>query len=568
MKKPGRARLLLGGLLALGWFTSDTRVDAQAVAPTHYPSIQQTGFRMGWRREPACCPPVIISPPSVVSPSPIDPKVDPKADPGFEPKLDPSAALPSDPFAQLSPSGGLSGQNIAPNMFGDQFGSGPSRVRIAGRLFSLGVADPNPNNPLAASFGPATVVSRVIQSGSSFFYVNLPTGFNVSAPNPLFFNRIPSPPGNGDFPVVNAPVDINGDGVPDYLGLANNLGLAGMYDALSTSTITPSGHVLLNIFPVQVFDVSNPAGGGVVGRVKVSEDSSPLPRDRFIFNYDYFNNVPLTPGGQTVNRFAVGIEKTFLDGMMSVEARLPFASTLSSDGIVGSQSTNTELGNLHMMIKALLYRTDQFAIASGLGISLPTASDTRIRFTDGTDLIQIRNETVLLEPYLAALWTPNERLFSQLWFSVPFDTCGNPVHVNLFGGGLRQVGTLQEQTRVVLEGQLGYWVVRNDNDPTRALRGLAPFVELHYSTTTADPDVVASNGFAIGDLSGRVDELNLTAGVTSQLSNNFFLSVGLVTPLRDQDDRTFDYQVGVRANLFFGPTARQMDPLLRASMFR
>src|SRR5262249_14312798 len=76
--------------------------------------------------------------------------------------------------------------------------------------------------------------------------------------------------------------------------------------------------------------VPNPSNGGAVGRTKIADDNSPLPRDRFILDYDYFDNVPLSR--QTgVHRFSPGIEKTFLDQSASIEVRLPFAATLSSD---------------------------------------------------------------------------------------------------------------------------------------------------------------------------------------------------------------------------------------------
>jgi hypothetical protein len=76
----------------------------------------------------------------------------------------------------------------------------------------------------------------------------------------------------------------------------------------------------------------------VVGRTKIADDNSPLPRDRFIFNYDYFNNASLG-SGIDVSRISLGVEKTFLDQQASVELRIPFASTLDStstaDGMTG-----------------------------------------------------------------------------------------------------------------------------------------------------------------------------------------------------------------------------------------
>src|SRR5262249_22272342 len=41
--------------------------------------------------------------------------------------------------------------------------------------------------------------------------------------------------------------------------------------------------------PPLVLVVPSPGGGGAVGRTKIADDNSPLPRDRVLFNYDYFN---------------------------------------------------------------------------------------------------------------------------------------------------------------------------------------------------------------------------------------------------------------------------------------
>jgi len=117
-----------------------------------------------------------------------------------------------------------------------------------------------------------------------------------------------------------------------------------------------------------------------------------LPRDRFIFNYDYFNNAALTPNGIDVNRFAFGFEKTFFNGNTSIEVRLPVAGTLDSSGVIGAQSRDTVLGNLRITPRALLYRSDTFAVGTGLGIALPTADDTRVANFDGSDLVRINND--------------------------------------------------------------------------------------------------------------------------------------------------------------------------------
>src|SRR5262249_50623949 len=159
----------------------------------------------------------------------------------------------------------------------------------------------------------------------------------------------------------------------------------------------------------------NPAGGGAVGLTKIFDDNSPLPRDRVIFNYDFFSRAPLTTSGVDVNRFSPGFEKTFLDRRASVEVRVPFAATLSSD-VPADGLTNTgrqELGDVHLTFKGLLYRGDALHVAAGLGVDLPTADDTRLLASDGTSLIHISNDAVLLTPYVAYLLTPGDRLFFQ-----------------------------------------------------------------------------------------------------------------------------------------------------------
>jgi len=319
--------------------------------------------------------------------------------------------------------------------------------------------------------------------------------------------------------------------------------------------------------PLALLSVPNRGMGGVVGFVKISEDNNPMPRDRFIFNYDYFDAVPLTPNGIPVNRYQFGFEKTFFDGRTSIEVRMPFASTLNSDGFVGADGTNTELGNLRLALKALLLRRQTFNVSTGLGIYLPTADDFRIRQVGGPDAIRVTNESVQLSPFLAALWTPTNRFFSQAWLGFAFDTGGNKVTVdpNFFGGTRSNIGQLRSASLMTADMQLGYWLYLAESG---LLRGAAPFLELHYNGSVSNGTVLtaASNVF-IGDTGGNFDELNLSTGVTTKLGNNVNFTVGVAAPLRSERNRTFDYQVGVRLNWFFGYTAQRMTPATNVSTF-
>jgi len=314
--------------------------------------------------------------------------------------------------------------------------------------------------------------------------------------------------------------------------------------------------------------IPTPTGGGAVGRTTISDDNSPMPRDRVIFDYDLFNNVPLSARGVDVNRFSVGIEKTFLDGQMSLEVRLPFASTLSDDiRTDGSTSSdNVELGDLNLTLKALLYRSSTIAVAGGLGIAVPTGDNVKVVDSFGDVLLRVKNESVVLTPYLAYLLTPTDRLFFQNWVEFGFDTNGNPVSANLDLTGLQNVGRLRDQTLCQVDAQLGYWLIRPD-ETSSLVRGLAPFVELHYNATLGNPGQLQTTAISLVADEGHVNELNLTAGFLSGIGDNMQIGVGVVVPLRGNNDRTFDWQIGVHGNYFFGPSAGDRSRYARATNF-
>jgi hypothetical protein len=300
------------------------------------------------------------------------------------------------------------------------------------------------------------------------------------------------------------------------------------------------------------FLVTLPSGGGVVGRTKISDDNSPLPRDRVIFSFDYFNNVPLSVNGNSVYRFSPGFEKTFFDQRASIEVRVPFASTLDANQTVGLYSDRAELGDVNLTLKGLIRQGEVLNVAAGLGIALPTANDVNATLPDGTRLIHVSNDSVVLTPYVAYLLTPNDRLFFQNWLEVSFDTNGNAVEANPNLTGLVPVGRLHDQTILQLDAQLGYWLIRN-KCPDRFLNGLAGFVELHYNTSVNGADSASAGAFAIGADSNHLHELNLSAGILAQVRDNLILSIGAVVPLENQPDRSFDYQVGIHASWLFGP---------------
>jgi hypothetical protein len=312
----------------------------------------------------------------------------------------------------------------------------------------------------------------------------------------------------------------------------------------------------------------NPAGGGVVGLTKVSDGNSPLPRDRIIFDYDYFDSVPLSAGGVAVNRFSPGFEWTFFDQRASLEVRVPFASTLSSDILADgvTNSSRVELGDVHLTLKGLAYRSETLAVAAGLGIDVPTADNVKLLQSDGTPLLQIRNDAVILTPYFAYLWTPNDRVFFQNWYQVALDSNGNLVDANLNMNGLQTVGRITQQGILEIDAQLGYWLYQASSASSLVNR-VAPFIELHYNSSVGNADTVQAGGLTVGLEHSHFDELNMGAGFLAQVNNRFLLSVGAQAPLKGQADRSFDWQVGIRGSILFGPTLRNATRATPVSSF-
>lgn len=566
------------------------------------------------------CPPLApgATPPTVAPPGmvPVDPPVQPPVQPPAAPQPD------FGDFGRNVAGVGSGSGSFAPNLFGDILGTRTTQVRIQQTMpgFLNGktvVVAVNGLTNTGGGTGGSTTLSGNFSNGSLSVrnmggaqIVSLPTtptimGIPVTNPTNLstfriggaFTETVPGTnqvytsngvggasanyiiqyfagtsgarPGNVPFTIpAFIPVGFGRDTLVPQIEQAANPGVQvtdfqlspvqGVFDGtelryFSTISTTVSSPSLLLSIP-------NPGGGsgGVVGIVKISEDNNPLPRDRVIFNYDYFSEVPFTPGGIPVNRYQVGIEKTFLDGRGSVEVRLPFASTLNSDGMMNGTGTNTELGNLRLALKALLLRRETVNISTGLGVYLPTADDLNIRQANGANLIRVENSSVQLSPFAALLYTPTERLFGQAWMGFTFDTGGNAVTVDpMMFGGRANVGNLRAATLWTVDAQVGYWVYLAESG---FLRGVAPFVELHYNGTVSNGSVLnAGSGLFIGDTLGNSDELNLTSGLTTRLGEQSSLAVAATAPLRTGQNRTFDYQIGVRLNYYFGYTARNQN---------
>jgi len=502
---------------------------------------------------PPIYPPAPGTPPSAMPPSAMPPSAMP-------PSATPPGAAPTEPLTRAPEAGTLAAATFNPNMFGDQF-LGTGRASLARTVFLtidragatsdaefaryFGVVNtrqyrPDPNHQ--TDFPAIVLIDRMaLRVGSPVF-----TAENTVAPNPgtrqtnpLFENA----------QVTAALQTLVPNGSVVYIS-----GTATEVDDPTTLLTTHRINVNYNLSQVGL-GLALPPDGGMVGRTKLTDDNNPLPRDRVILGYDYYSN-PILAAGLDVHRFGIGLEKTFFDQMASIEVRIPFASTLDNvTGAGGAAVRGVEWGNLFTAVKALFLTSDELNVSAGFAVAFPTGSDAVLMAFNGSEFVRVKNQSILVQPFIAALYTPGERFFAQAWLQGSFDPRGNEVLTDFDGTGLKHAGKLVDQSRVALDMQVGYWVYRRYSGD--GLRGVAPFFELHYNTTVTDANQVAAPPrTTIGVVDKRFDEVNATVGLSALFGSNLMIMTGLVVPLRDGDNRFFDYQFGIRANWFYGPTAR------------
>jgi hypothetical protein len=243
-------------------------------------------------------------------------------------------------------------------------------------------------------------------------------------------------------------------------------------------------------------------GGSRIG--KMSENDSPIPQDRVFFNYNHFHNsvevsefdigLGTTRFSQGhLDRYTLGLEKTFFDGNASVELRMPLVGTLNEQlDNVGINADN--VGNLTAVVKSLLYMDEALAIGAGMAIETPTGNDLFARLA--TTRLQFQNETVHLLPYIGFIWSAGDPrwgwgsgLFLTGFAQVDINTGSNAVDV-LDRNGVAQgtLGKLTDQNLGFFDVGAGYWLYRDPDAPR--LTGIAAITELHYTTSLQDADVI------------------------------------------------------------------------------
>lgn len=296
---------------------------------------------------------------------------------------------------------------------------------------------------------------------------------------------------------------------------------------------------------------------GACGRLSVAENNNALPQDRAYFLYNHFQNALVAgqvPGGSPgskfpVDRYVIGLEKVFRQGQWSVEMRMPFSGQMNY-AAQGLSVDGGQFGNLAIIAKRIVRKTDMGAISAGLGIDTPVGSDV------GGEINGIRyavhNEAVHLHPYVCLYVDAPSGAFCQGFLQVDVPLNGNSVDGE-FAGNPVAFGAWSEQTLLHLDLALGRWLIRNREEGY--VKALAAIVEFHYVPTLSDAtsvsQTIGATQLTFGNLANRVDMADVTFGLHAELPRDTRCRVGCALPLTTGDSRAFDAELLVQVERCF-----------------
>lgn len=299
---------------------------------------------------------------------------------------------------------------------------------------------------------------------------------------------------------------------------------------------------------------------GVLGRSKVSENNKAVTMDRFYFTFNHFHNAlegdidtldNLPATDLSVTRYTLGMERRFLDELWSVDLRLPLVARYDF-GIPKFGVTGDEIGNLSVILKRQLVATCTTGVVAGLGIDIPTGGD--LNGHAGGTSFTLHNDAVTLSPYVGMLYAPESGFFYHGFVQLDVPLNGNRIEfADPFFATNGRFGRISEQTLMHFDAGIGRWVYRNCCAPV--VTGLAAVLELHYTTTLDDADIVYGSvsplRFQFGNTLNRIDAVQLTCGLHVQLGAQTTLRVGGAFPLNSGPERPFDAEVLVSLNRYY-----------------
>jgi hypothetical protein len=272
--------------------------------------------------------------------------------------------------------------------------------------------------------------------------------------------------------------------------------------------------------------------------LKIADNQSPRPQDRFFYSFNYFDNLNASVNrqlGSPVQNLQVyhqlfGFEKTFLDGRASIGFRLPLntISLKNTANVQGLPTNSTAMGDLSIFLKYALY-TDERGnlISGGLQVTAPTGPGA----FGGNKYYSYFRDTQI-QPFVGFIFA-RDRFYVQGFSSVNVPTMS------------------QDVTLYFNDIGVGYYVYRAD-DPRRFVTAIVPTAEAHLTTP------LNHRGFSNTDLASTPDILNMTFGTNVEFRRRAILTAAYVTPVTGP--KPFNAELVLLLNIKFGGSARSRLP--------
>jgi hypothetical protein len=119
------------------------------------------------------------------------------------------------------------------------------------------------------------------------------------------------------------------------------------------------------------------------------------------------------------------------------------------------------------------------------------------------------------------------------------------------------IGRLDDQPILFADGSINWWLYRDESPFKKGLTGVVPTIELHYTSTLHDADVIhvgksgETDVIDIRSQINRFDHLNMTFGTHFVFGRGGTITPGLVIPLRSGFDKEFDAEFVFEVNIPF-----------------
>jgi hypothetical protein len=253
---------------------------------------------------------------------------------------------------------------------------------------------------------------------------------------------------------------------------------------------------------------------------KISDNDSPQPQTRSYFSFNYFYNL-----GSAVNeRIGDGIQHTRIhreiwgwewasaDGLVSLGLRLPLDTYNAANTVPGLDGTSTDIGDLSVIIKWLLWRDSATGslLSAGLAVTPPTGPGS---FAGSND-IKVFHHTGL-QPYCGWIWS-HGRFYLQGFSAVDAVADLNDV--------------------VVLDNSIaaGYFLYQGGS--WYGLSAVIPTLEAHVHTPLNHRGILS-----LRDPAATPDMVDLTSGLQFEYRDKSSFGVAFAVPVTGP--RMFDFQI-------------------------